>query len=556
MKNCFICSIAGILLGTITLLASPTVPEGKAPASTNKRETSKVATQIDAILNKALDEAKVPASGMSDDAEFARRLSLDLRGRIPTPDRVTRFLADKDPNKRAKLIEDFLDDPEYGEHFAIIWYHRLVKRTMDNAQIISTTFENWLATEFNKNTAWDELVKKVLMADGERDKNPATVFYLAHSEGNKQPEVQPARVVATMSQMFMGVRLECCECHNHPFDDGLKQKDFWGVAAFFNGLHANHTGKKDDATPVIVERFTKGPARRRNLEGQREPASFGEIVVPDTNGKTEKARFLLGESPALSRSKSPRLNFIDWLTAKENPYFARGMVNKLWANFFGKGIIEPIDDMRDLSKATHPEVLELLAKEFTESGYDIKHVIRCIVSSQAYQRTSKPLPANKTDKALYSHAPIKVMSADMLYDSLQVVLNHAPTAPADRRGKVQAQRKGRGGPREQFRNFFHAEADDDAGVTEEYSHGIPQVLRLMNDANTNNINGVIAPMMKASTTPEQMIQTLYLRILSRPASSKEVARMKKYLEGDRDQKRGYSDIFWALLNSSEFVFNH
>lgn len=547
------CGLVALAVLGLSLL---TPVQAETPKGTAKRETSKVATQIDAIINKALEEAKVPASGMSDDAEFARRLSLDLRGRIPTPDRVTRFLADKDPNKRAKLIEDFLDDPEYGEHFAIIWYHRLVKRTMDNAPIISTTFENWLATEFNKNTAWDELVKKVLMADGERDKNPVTVFYLAHSEGNKQPEVQPARVVATMSQMFMGVRLECCECHNHPFDDGLKQKDFWGVAAFFNGLHANHTARKDDASPVIVERFNKGPARRRNLEGQREPAAFGEIVVPDTNGKTEKARFLLGESPALSQSKSPRVNFIDWLTAKENPYFARGMVNKLWANFFGKGIIEPIDDMRDLSKATHPEVLELLAKEFTDSGYDIKHVIRCIVSSQAYQQTSKPLPANKTDKALYSHSPIKVMSADMLYDSLQVVLNHAPTAPADRRGKVQAQRKGRGGPREQFRNFFHAEADDDAGVTEEYSHGIPQVLRLMNDANTNNINGVIAPMMKASTTPEQMIQTLYLRILSRPATSKEVARMKKYLEGDRDQKRGYSDIFWALLNSSEFVFNH
>lgn len=199
-----------------------------------------------------------------------------------------------------------------------------------------------------------------------------------------------------------------------------------------------------------------------------------------------------------------------------------------------------------LSKATHPELLELLAKEFTDSGYDIKHVIRCIVSSSAYQRTSKPLPANKSDKALYSHAPIKVMSADMLYDSLQVVLNHTPTAPADRRGKVQAQRRGRGGPREQFRNFFHAEADDDAGVTEEYSHGIPQVLRLMNDANTNNINGVIAPMMKASATGTDDSDAIPADTV-RPATSKEVARMKKYLKGDRDQKRGYSDIFWALL---------
>ncbi|HQR44095.1 MAG TPA: DUF1553 domain-containing protein, partial [Gemmatales bacterium] len=374
---------------------------------------------------------------------------------------------------------------------------------------------------FNKNTPWDQIVRQIMMAEGERDKNPATVFYLAHSEGNKQPEVQPARVVATMSQMFLGVRLECCECHNHPFDDGLKQKDFWGVAAFFNGMHANHTAKKDESTPVIVEHF-KTQQKRRQLEGQRDPAPFGQIVIPDSNGQKEKARFLHGETPALSQSKSPRTVLLDWLTAKENPYFAKGFANKMWANFFGKGIVEPLDDMRDLSKATHLEVLDLLAKEFSNSGYDVKHLIRCIVSSQAYQRTSKPLPANKDDKVLYSHAPIKVMSADMLYDSLQVVLNHSPAAPVNlpRKAQAQPQRKGRGGSREQFRKFFQAEADDDAGVTEEYSHGIPQVLRLMNDANMNNINGVISSLMKSSSTPEQMIQSLYMRVLSRPATTK------------------------------------
>lgn len=546
------------LLAIIGLSATYAEPPSSKTGRLSNASHENVAQKIDTIIDKALADAKVPASGLSDDAEFARRLSLDIRGRIPTPDRVAKFLADKDPNKRTKLIEDFLDDTEFGEHFGIIWYHRLVKQTMDNARIISTNFEGWLAEHFNKNTPWDQIVRQIMMAEGERDKNPATVFYLAHSEGNKQPEVQPARVVATMSQMFMGVRLECCECHNHPFDDGLKQKDFWGVAAFFNGMHANHTAKKDETTPVIVEHF-KTQQRRRQLEGQREPAPFGQIVIPDSNGQKEKARFLLGETPALSQSKSPRAVFLDWLTAKENKYFARGFANKMWANFFGKGIVEPLDDMRDLTKATHPEVLELLASEFATSGYDVKHLIRCIVSSQSYQRTSKPLPANKDDKVLYSHAPIKVMSADMLYDSLQVVLNHSPAAaPANlpRKAQSQLQRTGRGGSREQFRKFFQAEADDDAGVTEEYSHGIPQVLRLMNDANMNNINGVISSLMKSSSTPEQMIQSLYMRVLSRPATAKEVARMKKYLEGDRDAKRGYSDIFWALMNSSEFVFNH
>ncbi|HQR07345.1 MAG TPA: DUF1549 and DUF1553 domain-containing protein [Gemmatales bacterium] len=552
----YLCTITVGLLVAICLFSTPTKAETPKPI---KRDPSVVAKQIDSIIDKALVDSNVPASGLSDDAEFARRLSLDLRGRIPTPERVVKFIADKDPAKRQKLIEDFLDDPEFGEHFGIIWYHRLVKKTMDNAQVISYKFEEWLEKEFNKNTPWDQLVKNILMSEGERDKNPATVFYLAHSEGNKQPEVQPARVVATASQMFMGVRLECCECHNHPFDDNLKQKDFWGIAAFFNGMHANHTAKKDEATPVILERFTnRAPAKRKVQDGQREPASFGEIVIPDTKGKTEKARYLHGETPSLSQSKSPRLNFIEWLTSKENPYFARGMANKMWANFFGKGIVEPVDDMRDLSKATHPEVLELLAKEFADSGYDIKHLARCIVSTQAYQRSSSPLPKNKDDKVLYSHVPIKVLTADMLYDSLQVVLHHAPVSAPEKtlRKMVAAKAKGRGTARDQFRDFFHAEADDDAGVTEEYGHGIPQVLKLMNDSQMNNITVVITDMMKNSKTPEQMIQTLYLRILSRYATAKEITRMKKYLEGDVMPQRAYRDMFWALMNSSEFMFNH
>lgn len=555
---CFSLGSFGLLL-TFCLFSSPGLADTPKSSSSIKRDYSTVSSQLDQIIDKALADAKVSASARSDDAEFIRRLSLDLRGRVPTAEQVVRFIADKDVNKRQKLVEDFLDDPEYGEHFGIIWYHRLVKKTMDNALIISYKFQDWLEKEFNKNTPWDELVRKILMAEGERDDNPATVFYLAHSEGNKQPEVQPARVVATTSQMFMGIKLECCECHNHPFDDGLKQKDFWGVAAFFNGMRATHTGKKDETVPGIVERFTQTRPRRKVQDGQREPAPFGEIVIPDTNGKTEKARFLLGDTPSLSKSKSPRLAFLEWLTSKDNPYFARSMVNKMWANFFGRGIIEPLDDMRDLSTATHPEVLELLSKEFAASVYDVKHLIRCIVNSQTYQRTSKPLPGNKSDKVLYSHAPVKVMTADMLFDSLQVVLNRKPVEddkPGKRAKVAQQQRKRRGTPREQFRNFFHAEADDDAGVTEEYGHGIPQVLRLMNDDKLNDIGDIVKEMMSHSKTPEQMIQALYLRILSRYATSKEVERMKKYLKQDVIPARAYRDMFWALVNSSEFVFNH
>ncbi|HEY1381429.1 MAG TPA: DUF1549 and DUF1553 domain-containing protein [Gemmataceae bacterium] len=532
-------------------------PAPPAKTTATSRDPVAIAAAIDRAIDAKLAEAHVPASPVCDDAEFVRRLSLDVRGRIPSPDRVAAFLADRDPAKRRKLIDEFLADREYGEHFATVWYHRMAKPDMCNTGLFTTRFMDWLAGHFNADRGWDAIVHDILTAEGERDKNPATVFWLANVEGDKKRVIAPNKATGAATRLFLGVRLECCECHNHPFDKSLKQTDFWGVAAFFTGTHCSGADKKTTDTPTITEGGRPERGRRKGAAGPREAAPAGSIVIPDSKGKTVAAKFLNGDAPKLAGVSRPRAVFANWVTSKDNPYFAPAAVNKLWANFFGRGLVNPIDDMRADAKSTHPDLLAALADEFRASGFDQKHLIRCVCNSKAYQRTSKPLPENRDDEELYSHMRLKAMTADQLYDSLRVALDHDPAKRAERVRGGGVKGKARGGPRDEFRAFFHAEADDDAGVVEEYAHGIPQVLRLMNSSELNNTTAVVARLLKAHpTSPDKVIEALYLRTVSRKPTLAETARARSYVAGGADKPKAYGELLWALLNSSEFLFNH
>src|SRR5262249_34849525 len=231
-------------------------------------------------------------------------------------------------------------------------------------------------------------------------------------------------------------------------------------------------------------------------------------------------------------------------------------VNKMWANFFGRGIINPVDDMTNEDNATHPEILKLLSDEFVASGFDLKHLIRCICLCETYQRSSQALPSNKDDDKWYSHMKPKVMSADMLFDSLAVVLGHGIGGDQEK-GKGQgAKKKLGGGPRAQFRKFFHAEADDDVGVVEEYTHGIPQALKLLNGPAISNTAAGVTQIRKTADSPVKVIEGLYLTVLSRLPTQAEVQKMKEYAAKESNSSKAYSDMMWALMNSAEFVFNH
>jgi hypothetical protein len=517
-----------------------------------RRMPAAVATDIDRLIEARLTAAKLPLSPQADDAEFLRRASLDITGRIPTAERAAAFLADNSPDKRQKLIDELLADHAYGEHFGTIWYHRMIKSDDDNRLLVANNkLAGWLGDRFNRNQSWDQLVSDLLTASGDRDKHPETVFFLAHVGDAKAGQPEPSKLTAAATRLFLGVRLECCECHNHPFTK-LQQTDFWSMAAFFTTTHASESAKKDARAGTVPSVYDGNPTGKvaRKAAG-KETAPAGSIVIPDSGGKTVKAKLLGAAQAAPPSGNRLRAQLAAWMTGRSNPYFARAAVNKLWGNFFGRGIVTPIDDMRPEAEATHPEILQLLAGEFVACGFDQKHLIRCICLSKTYQRGSRVLPENKADETLYSHMPLKMMTADMLFDSLAVALGH-PTADRD---KASGKQKYARTARDQFRKFFHAEADDDVGVVEDYTHGVPQVLRLMNSSQMNDTTGVVSGLMKMGG-PEKVIEGLFLRVLARRPTEVESKRMQAYVAGDKDSARAYGDLMWVLLNSGEFMFNH
>jgi len=515
------------------------------PVTATVRQPVLVADQIDRHIEAPLIAAKVALSPQVGDAEFLRRATLDITGRIPTAERTLVFLNDNRPDRRAMLIDELLADRAYGEHFATIWYYRMIKPDTDNKRLIlGNTLHDWLASRFNQNQPWDRLVADLVTASGERDENPATTFLLAQVVAG-QPDA--SKLTAAVSRLFLGVRLECCECHNHPFTK-LQQSDFWGMAAFFTATRGIDRNNK---VPRINDVSTQDSPSQRNKNGA---ALVGSIVIPDSNGQTVKAKFLGGEQLVNPLPDRLRTELAAWLTAPSNPWFARAAANRLWANFFGRGIVNPIDDMRSESDSSHPEVLQLLAAEFTEFGFDQKHLIRCICLSKTYQRSSRVLPENKVDDLLYGRMPLKMMTADVLFNSLGVALDHS--VAEQQIGLRKKIRKDAETPRDQFRKFFHAEADDDVGVVEDYTHGVPQALRLMNSAPMNDTAAVVAQLMKTSSESEQVIESLYLRVLSRKPTSAEARRMTAYVADEQDKSKAYADLMWVLLNSGEFVFNH
>jgi hypothetical protein len=261
---------------------------------------------------------------------------------------------------------------------------------------------------------------------------------------------------------------------------------------------------------------------------------------------TARAKFFLGEEPKLDDKVTYRKPFVAWLTAPENKYFARAAVNRMWAHFFAKGFVNPIEDMRDDNPASHPELLNTLAKEFSDSGYDLKHLIRCITLSKAYQRTSQPLPKN--DPALFSHMAVKVMNAEVLYDSLCIALGE--------------DRLQMGGPpirdktiteRDRFVEFFSTRGQDDEAT--EFSFGVPQFLRLMNSAQFNKGGAIVGRLANEGTPPEKVIEGLFLATLSRRPTDAELKRMSAYVARQADARAAYNGVLWILVNSAEFVCN-
>jgi hypothetical protein len=505
-----------------------------AAAAGDKPDPAALARKIDQAIDRRLAAEKVPASPRADDAEFLRRAALDITGVIPSTERVAAFLDSKDPARREKLIDELLASQQYGRHMADVWQHLMLPRDSDNRRLQPAPFVKWLEESFNADKSWDRIVRDLLTSTGPQDENPAVTYFLANPTVDKLTD--------SSARLFLGVQLQCAQCHNHPFTK-WKQDEYWGMAAFFMKVRPDRVNQaaKNGASPGITEVSNQG-----GRQGGKPPQ------LPES-ARTVPAKFFQGEQPKLDRGAPYRPVLADWVVSPKNKFFARAMVNRTWGQLFGRGFVNPVDDLRDDNVPSHAELLHDLADAFTASGFDLKYLIKAICLSEAYNRTSRPADGNEKDETLISHVAVKPLTGEQLYDSLEVILGSA-RGGREKGGKPQGgkPRLG-GGPREQFIAFF---ATDDNALATEYHSGIPQALRLMNAPQMNNAAAVAAAHARGAA-PAEAISHLYVATLSRRPTAAETERLTAYVEKHKgDARQAYDDILWAVLNSSEFALNH
>jgi hypothetical protein len=565
--------ITGLLVPVALVAFAASSTRAAEPAS-GKASATDVTRRIDSAIEARLRAEKVKAAPLADDAEFQRRVTLDLTGHLPTAAKAAAFLDDRSSDKRARLVDDLLASPAFGRHMADTWETLLVTHTSDNRLVSFEPLRAWLENEFNKDKPWDALVRDLLTATGTPEENGAVVYFLAN---------QPVdRVTDNATKMFLGVQLQCAQCHNHPFTK-WKQEEYWGMAAFFLKTQARQP------KPLSVAKGETGAVQEVNMLPR------GKRGLPDS-AKIVPAKFLGSNEAKVNPREPMRPVLASWITKADNPYFSRAMVNRVWSQLFGRGIVNPVDDMHDANPASHPELLADLSKGFAADGFDLKNLYRAICNSQAYQRTSK-IAGSKSDvpPELFARMAIKMLTPEEMFDSLMQVLANSDRPQAGRfaragKGKgagklgaladknaeknaerttqreaekakadaekakvdpVAAIRQQMTAPRNVFVNFFKVE---DADPTE-YQAGIPQALRLMNAPQLNNAMAM-SPLVRPGRPVPQAVQEMYLASLSRRPSARELERAAGYVAKQHDVRQGLSDLLWALLNSSEFSMNH
>ncbi|MBA4065663.1 MAG: hypothetical protein C0501_18490 [Isosphaera sp.] len=517
------------------------------------RTPAEVARLIDREVGSRLAAAKVPASPRADDAEFLRRASLDIAGRPPTAGRAAAFLDSKDPDKRAKLVDELLASPDYGRHLGERWVNVFYLATVNQRPHDPEPFKAWLAKALNDGRGWDAVTRDVLTATGPVADAPQGLFFYYNGDMNGQ--FAPKILAGNIGQVYLGVQLQCAECHDHPFAD-WKQADFWGVAAYFGQLSRMERVENKNTPGVSERHLDVKPGKKVDV-----PKGIGISIPNDgearNGGKKVPAAVPGGAPVAGDPAKSHRTPFADWLTARDNRTFARAAVNRFWAHFFGRGFVNPLNDFGDHNAPSHPDLLDALAGEFAASGFDVRHLVRCVCLSDAYGRTGRAVPGNEGPEAeaLFARMAPKVLTPEQLYDALCTALEVDEIAPpADPKKKPNPKLPPPPPPRTVFAAFFRGpgEADEPA----EMKLGVPHALRLMNEANFNTGGKVVDRVLAAAKSPADAVDALFLAVLSRAPAAEERAKFVAFVGKQKSPRDAFCRVVWVLLNSSEFMLNN
>jgi hypothetical protein len=484
---------------------------------------------IDKLVGDKLRKLRIGPSGLCDDSTFVRRVYLDIVGLTPTIDEYNRFMNANDPAKRAKLIDELLQRKEFAEIWVNKWAELLqIRSTIQVSYKSMFLYYNWLVERLSKNMPMDQMIQELLGASGGTFKNPATNFY--------QTTTETLPLTESVAQVFMGMRIQCAQCHNHPFDRWT-QDDYYGFAAFFAQI-----GRKgaEDYRETIV--FNSGG---------------GEVNHP-VGGRVMAPKFLGGETPDVN-GKDRRVVLAKWLASPQNPWFATSFANRVWAHFLGIGIVEPVDDFRVSNPASNPELLEALGKHFTDTKYDLKALVRDICNSRAYQRTTQRTESNASDDRNFAHALIRRIKAENLLDTISLVTETKDKFQGLPVGARAVQIADGQSTTYFLTTFGRATRETPCSCEVKMEPTLSQALHLINGDTVNakiKQGGVIQKLIKTNKTPEGRLLDLYVRCLSRKPTKEEMDKIKPTLVEGPAQTQALEDLFWALLNSREFLFNH
>jgi Protein of unknown function (DUF1549)/Protein of unknown function (DUF1553) len=503
---------------------------------------------VDKLAKQKWQELGIAPSKLCSDEEFIRRVYLDICGTLPTPQQVLDFVADKNPKKRDQIVDVLLERPEYSYYFANKWADILrVKRGNNNNQnraYGTFAFHAWIREAIAADKPYDEFVREIITSLGDEGKNPPTVWY---------KDIQNAeQFVDNASQVFLGLRLACANCHHHPYEK-WSQDDYWGLAAFYSRV-----GRKQIAYPGQAQQGQQGSKQVIFV------STTGNVTNKRTN-RPAPLQPLDATAISMEPGADPRVHLVDWMVDAKNPFFARTIANRYWAHFLGRGIVDPLDDMRVTNPPSNPELLDALAEDLVKNKYSLKHLIRTICTSQAYQLSSTPNEYNRHDKQSYARFYPKRMTAEVLFDAVSQVTDSPATFNGIPRDKF-APNRAIMLPDESFASYFldvfgRPQRISSCECERVSEANLAQTLHLLN---SDEVQGKIArnsaradALARDSRPDEEKVTELFLWAWGRKPGPEHMKYAMDNIEKHKmNKKEAYENILWALINSKAFVFNY
>lgn len=493
-------------------------------------QAPKSVNYIDQLMYKKWNRLRINPSKLCDDRTFVRRVYLDICGTLPTVDQVKVFVDDEDKDKRSKLIDRLLERKEFVELWVMKWAELLQIRSTQTVSYKSALlYFNWLQQQVAGNVPVNKMFEDLLTSSGGTFSAPATNYF--------QNETETLKVSENVAQVFMGMRIQCAQCHNHPFDRWTMD-DYYSFSAFFSQI-----GRKRGQDPRETVVFNRGRGDVRHLVGSR-------VMAP---------KFLGGEIPKLKSGQDRRKVMAKWLTSKQNPYFSKNLCNIVWAHFFGRGIVHPVDDVRVSNPAVNDELLNAMAQKLASQDFDFKALVRDICNSNTYQLDTQANETNQTDRTNFSRRYLTRVRSEVLLDAISQVTeteNKFQGLPLGARAVQIAD----GNTSNYFLSTFgRAKRETVCSCEVVTEPNLSQALHLINGTTVNDKckkGGVVDNMLKNGKSVSEVIQNLYERCLARKPTEKELKSLVSKVDQYKNKKSGLEDVFWAVLNSREFLFNH